>query len=241
MAVTFGCPLVGPYNELCGKHLKVGQRAYATDGQSAKPHEGTNWKTGAVDDNGNLIVYEHLNWDLNEGGDHETPDLSNYYTKEEIEDKIFTFTCDIIENPEVDGEVEAKNLSATYEEIFAAYETGKTIKAIANLSDRNRLMLDLTGFTDDGFYFSNVGGDSTLVLFLGNGIVLAFITYLQLVDNMLPKIEIEVNENVENCYPSAKAVIDYVNSVIKEDPQDNSKLIITLGDKQYRISATEII
>ena len=70
MAVTFGCPLVGTYNELCGKHLKVGQRAYATDGQSAKPHEGTNWKTGAVDDNGNLIVYENLNWDL---------DLSNIH------------------------------------------------------------------------------------------------------------------------------------------------------------------
>ena len=83
MAVTFGCPLVGPYDELRGKHLKVGQRAYATKGYPE--HIGTNWKTGAVDDNGNLIVYENLDWDTNNGGDNETPDLSNYCTKEEIE------------------------------------------------------------------------------------------------------------------------------------------------------------
>lgn len=100
MAVTFGCPLVGTYNELCGKHLKVGQRAYATDGQSADPHEGTNWKTGALDENGNLMAYGNLKWDTNMGGDNETPDLSNYCTKEEIERLQYYGDKDIVPSPE---------------------------------------------------------------------------------------------------------------------------------------------
>lgn len=90
MAVTFGCPLVGTKEELNPKILKKGQRAYATNksltqttieinGEQIKAFE-TAWKTGD-----GIKSFSELAWDINPGGDTEDIDLSDYYTKEEID------------------------------------------------------------------------------------------------------------------------------------------------------------
>ena len=215
MAVTFGCPLVGTVAELNGKHLKVGQRAYATDGQSeVYVHEGTNWKTGAVDENGNLIVYERLPWDTNMGGDNEV-NPSNYYTKKQVDDKvkdgkdIFTFTCNIIENPEMAGGFEVESMTANYDEIENVYKKGKIIKAIGNTWDDRIFILDLVGIVNEYFLFSGTTEDALLTLFLNSdNSVEVSVRYLQFKNNMIQSIE--RNESADDCYPSVKAVADYV-------------------------------
>ena len=102
MAVVFGCPLVGTYAELANKVLKPGQRAYATDGDKwwGKIPEGqslTKWKTGTgeKDKQGILKTFKDLPWDTNMGGDSEAPDLSNYYTKEEVDGKLGNIETDL--------------------------------------------------------------------------------------------------------------------------------------------------
>lgn len=208
MAVTFGCPLVGTYDELRGKHLKVGQRAYATD--RYPEHNGTNWKTGAVDEKGNLIVYESLPWD----GDNEV-NPSNYYTKEQVDDivkdgkDIFTFTCNIIENPEMAGGFEIESMTAKYDEIENVYKKGKIIKAIGNTWDSRTFILDLVGIVNENFIFSGTLDITVFTLYLNsNNNAEAYAQNLQTINNMIQTIK--HNEGVEDRYPSVKAVADYV-------------------------------
>lgn len=208
MAVTFGCPLVGPYSELCGKHLKVGQRAYATDGaaisngkESGKSY--TNWKTGAVDKNGNLIVYDNLPWDTNMGGDTDS-----------IGSNIFIVTCDI------DVALNVSNISATYEKIKKAYEEDKIVIAIGTIWNGDKYILNLVALQDEVIIFNGVCNNQLLTFFLQSDNSDVYIKTIQTVENLIQSMD--GNENVIDCYPSAKAVADYVANHSGSDNVDLS-------------------